>query len=240
MNCTDFNQNLKNFFKIKPLCEVKDVNFFKIKNLSQRERQKLIQKTEICLKQQKPKQAVLLLEQLLKIAQRQKLSLKEKKQVAKKLAEISFYKLKDYEKALKYYTFLLNGPQEPGENFLFQYHLAKSFFYLEKYPQSLREIEKCFFKGLSIEERKQALILKARVFMVQKQFEQALLLFKKQIIKFPKEEAFFREYLAFIYESKKDFLSAVKELEKIDKPSRFITNKIKRLMERQSNQPGLR
>ena len=236
--CKGFNQSLKAFFKSKPLCEIKDKEFFNIKDPYQK--RKLIQKAEICLKQEKPALAVFILEKLLESAHRQKISLREKKNFAKKLAEVSFYKLKDYEKALKYYTVLLSWPQEPGERFLFQYHLAKSFFYLEKHSQSLKEIEKCFFKGLSMEERKQALILKARILMAKKRFEQAISFFNEQIVKFPEEESFFREYMAFIYESKKDFVSAVKELKKIDKASLFITNKIEKLMERQSNQPGFR
>ena len=226
------------FFKNAGDCEKAYKKISKKASFSKKEKEKFAEQLKHCLKENKIKKAVFIFERLLKESQRQINSVNEIKKWKKKLAELSFYKLKDYEKALKHYTHLLAGPLEPGEKFLIQYHIAESFFYLRKYSQALRELEKCFFDGISMEQRKQALILKGRVFIAQRQFEPALLLFEEQIKKFPKEEAFFREYLAFIYESKKEFSSAIKELEKIDSPNLFIQKKINRLADRQNNQPG--
>ena len=70
------------------------------------------------------------------------------------MADLFFYKLKNYEKALKHYVKLLIRPLNPGEKFYIQYHIAESYFHLKKYSQALMEIEKCFFKGISLSEEK--------------------------------------------------------------------------------------
>ena len=238
-------QNTKNllfsslfFFKTAGDCEKAYKKISKKTGFSKKEKEKFAKQLNHCLKENKTKKAGFILERLLKESQRQRDSVNEIKKWEKKLAELSFYKIKNYEKALKHYSHLLVGPLEPGEEFLIQYHIAESFFYLRKYSQALREGEKCFFDGISMEQRKQALILKGRIFIAQRHFEPAILLFEEQIGKFPEEEAFFREYLAFIYESKKDFSSAIKELKKIDSPNPFLQQKINRLTDRQNNQPG--
>ena len=91
-----------------------------------------------------------------------------------------------------------------------------------------------------MEERKQALLLKGRIFIAQNQFDKATQMFQKQMKNYPEQEDFFREYLAFIYESQKLFSLAVKELEKIKTPSSFLLKKIEKLKERQRNQPGFK
>ena len=227
------------YFFINSLdCETAYGIISKTKKLSKKDKEKLEKQVDNCLREGKEQQSAFILEWLLEESKRRENRVTEIKQWEKKLAELSFYKLKDYEKALKYYIKLLTRPLKPGEKFSIQYHIAGSYFHLKKYSQSLREIEKCFFQGISLSEEKQASLLKGRIFIAQKQFEPAILFFEKQIKKFPGEEDFFREYLAFIYEAKKDFLSAVKELEKIEPPNAFTKEKIKHLLNRQNNQPG--
>lgn len=201
-------------------------------------KEKVIEWADKCLEKQQGKAAFLIFELLLRESKKRKDSVLEIKKWEKKLAEISFYTFKDYERALKHYTNLLEKPLNQEEKFSVQYHIAESFFYLKKYSQSLKETEKCFFDGISLDQEKAASFLKARIFMAKKNFKQALLFFEKQIKKFPEEEAFFREYLALIYELKKDFFSAINELEKIQPSNPFIRQKIKRLNDRQKEQPG--
>ncbi len=206
------------------------------KKLIKYERIKLGQQADQCVQTGQIKTAFLIFEKLLEESEKQSASLREIKKWQKKLADLAFYKLQNYEKALKYYTSLLKKPLGPGEKFSIQYHIAESFFYLEKYSQTLRELKKCFFNGISKEQEKTASLLKGRVFMAQKKFNQALLFFEGQIKKFPEEENFFREYLALVYELKKDFVSAVEELKKIRPSSPFIEDKIQSLSERQNRQ----
>ena len=201
------------------------------KTLSKKE---ILKKAELCLEKEKFSSAVLILENFLKKNTGQK----KTKILKQKLAEISFYHLKDYNKALKYYTELLKISLLPTEKFSAQYHIAKAFYYLGKYSQALIEVERCFFKGVLIDEEKKALLLKGRIFMAQEDFDKALALFQAQIKKNPDQRDFFREYIAFIYESQENFLKAAQELKKIEKPSIFIQGQIERLKKRQNSQPG--
>ena len=219
------------FFKEEKDC-VKAYEIFSLKKFFLKKKAWKI--AEKCLKQKKFLVATNVFENLLK----KENSIKEKKRIEKKIAELSFYKTKNYEKALKHYTKLLKRPQEPGEHFFIQYQITKSFFYLGNQSQALREVEKCFFKGISLKQKKEAFFLKTRILLEKKDFDQALIFINKQIQNFPEEESFLREYLAIIYEAKKEFLSAIKELEKINKPTKFIKKKIKHLYNRQNNQPG--
>ena len=220
------------FFKRKSACEKKE------KNLYKKPRQAFLKKAELCFKEKKIKRAVFILEQLLKRDKITKTKQEEVKSLTKLLAEKSFYQLKDNEKALKHYKALLKFSLNPSEKASVQKHISKNFYHLKKYSQALIEVEKVFLEKISMEERKQALFLKAEIFIAQNQFDKARDLFLKQIEDYPEQKDFFREYLAFIYESQKNFSLAIQELEKIEKPSAFILSQIERLKERQSNQPG--
>ena len=207
------------------------------RKLSKKEKGKYERRAERCLEENKRELAFLILERLLRNSQRQNVNIIEIKRLEKKLARLSFM-AKDYEKALKHFTSLLKKPLEPGEKFFIQYHIAESFFYLEKYSQAMRELEKCFFKGISPKQKKKARLLKGRIFMARQQFDEALLFFQQQIEEFPEEESFFREYLALAYEFKKDFSSAVEELKKIEPSKPFIRKKIENLSSQLKNRQG--
>lgn len=224
-------KQIQNKFKASSRWSCEKEDLFLLKSLSEEELEKAL---ETCLKQKSPRLALFILERQIEKSR----DIKKTKEGELKSAELAFYQLKDYEKALKYFHRLLKKPLKPGEKFFIQYHIAESYFYLQKYSQAQREIGKSFSKGLSLSDRKKAWALKARIFMAGKDFEPAIELFQSQIKKFPEEESFFREYLALIYESKNDFFSAIEELEKIKSQNSFIRQKIQRLRERQNNQPG--
>ena len=220
------------FFKKKENCEIREKSFYR------KERASILKKAEICLKEKKIKSAALILEQLLKRDRTTNRPSEEIKALTKKLAKISFYQLKNYDKALKHFTALLSFSLNPRESFSTQYSIAKSFYYLKKYSQALMEVEKAFSEKNSIEERKKAFLLKAWIFVAQGELNKAISLLRQQMKEHPDHQDFFREYLVFVYESQKNFLLAIQELEKIEKPTPFILNQIERLKERQKNQPG--
>ena len=222
---------------VKKDCVFYHQKLLKKSELSQKQKQKLLTQAITCLNSKEFQTGLLMLEELLKRAKQKKRVL-EAKFLEKTLADFFFYQVENYEKTLKYYKQLLARPLQPGENFLFQYQVAESFLRLGKSSQALREIEKCFFEGISEKERKKALLFKMRVLISQKDFLQTESLLKEKIQTFPQDRDFFREYLAFVYESQNKFLLAAEELKKIEKPSLFILNQIKRLEERQQNQPG--
>lgn len=209
------------------------------KALSQKQRDRIKKQGIKCLETKKDINfKVLILESVLQAAQRQNASVTEMKYWEKMLAELSFSSLKNYEKSLKYYTRLLRRPLGLGEKFFIQYRIAESFFHLQNYSQALREIEKCFFTGVSRKQEKQAGLLKARTLIAHKQNEKALLFLETQIEKFKEEEKFLREYRALIYEQQKDFASAIKELEKIHPSTPFIEQKIQNLAHKENQTRG--
>ena len=206
---------------------------------TKKDKQSLARGAKNCLDQKEFQKAFQFLEVLLWEQKRDQAEVGEIKEIKLQLAEISFYKLKDYHKALKYYTSLLTtGPLQKEEAFFLQKQIAESFFSLAQYKQALRETEKGFLLDLSLKQKKAVVFLKSRILLEMKAFTQALSFFEKQIEEFPEEESFFREYKAFVYEEKKDFLSAIRELERVHPSNRFIKRKIQRLMERQESQPG--
>jgi len=159
----------------------------------------------------------------------------KQKEIEKKVVKQAYYKWKNYEKAIKYYTKLLQKPLEQGEMFLFQYQLASSYFKLDKNYQALVELEKSLFEGISRQERRKALYLKLQILQKDPSSSEALI--KKLLIEFPEDESFLRESLAVLYESQNQFSRSIQELKQIKKQTSFIKQKIKRLEERQSNQP---
>ena len=161
----------------------------------------------------------------------------KQKEIEKKSAKLAYYKWKNYEKAIKYYSRLLKRPLDPGELFLFQHQIASSYFKLEKSSQSLIELEKSFFAGMTKQERRKAFFFKLQIFLFQKDFSSSENLIKKLLKEFPKDQDFLRETLAVLYESQNKLSLAIEELKEINKETLFIKSKIKRLEERLENQP---
>ena len=202
--------------------------------LSPREGEQIIKVLETCSKEEELWPFVDLL--LRKEDSLQKLPFRQK-ELEKRVAKIAFYKWKNYEKAIKYYSQLLKRTLEPGEKFLFQYQIASSYLKLEKSSQALIENKKSLFKGITKEERKKALLLQLEIFIVQREFLLAENLIKKLLKNFKKDQVFLRETLATLYESQDKLLLAIEELKKIQDENDFIKIKIKQLEERLENQP---
>ncbi|MGI9549205.1 MAG: tetratricopeptide repeat protein [Bdellovibrionales bacterium] len=197
----------------------------------------------LCLeKYKKPIAAALFYERLLleQLNAPEILSFKEKKEVESSLAEIYFYDLKSYRKAIRYYKESLEFTPYPKKKYQYQYQIAKSFFLLHKYEQSLRELQGISKKLLSLEDRASIDILKSSIYIAQKNFKKAIPFLKQQIKKYPHKKSLFRESLALIYEEKKQFRLAIRELEKISPPTPFVRQKINWLYDRFRNQPGVR
>ena len=230
----ELKESLSVFFKKQKNCLEADKKFL----IKKQEKYTLLKRAENCLEKEQFSQAVLLFEKFLLEAKNTPISIKNRREIEKKIADISFYNIKKYNKAIKYYTKLLMEPSNSEKNFLIQKHIAESFFYLKKYNQALKEAEKCFYQGIALKREKELVFLQAHILMEKKDLVLSLSFFEKQIDRFPEEEAFFREYKALIYEARKEFLLAVGELEKIKTPSPFIRQKIHRLLKRQNNQPG--
>ena len=158
------------------------------------------------------------------------------REVEKKLAELSFYKLRDYEKAIFYYDRLLTQYPSGKDSFDFQYGLSESFFKLEKYSQSLLEVEKLLKRSsLRPEDRQKALQLKGSLLMALEEYDKAIDFFRIQVERFPEKAKTFHKYLAIIFETQGRYQLAIEELKKISSPS--SAEKIEALTRRLARRP---
>ena len=173
------------------------------------------------------------------LSEREKI--KEKRYFFKeKLAEIYFEKLKDYEEAFSLWFFLREQTPQIDKKLLYSYKIANCFFEMQKWKESLLEINKYLKISTDSSFHKNFLFLKGRVLLMQKQFEQSAQIFRHIQIQYPQ---FFQDqdiywYLSFIYESQKDFQQAIRELKKFQYSSEFLKNKIDRLKKRDKNLPA--
>ena len=158
------------------------------------------------------------------------------------IADLSFSRLKNYEKALKFYVRLLGRDLPLKKKISIRMRIAESFFMLNRPSQTLRELKKIEGLPLSPHTERQKLFLKARALArMEDDKDKAVSFFQKLMKKYPEQADFFREYLAILHEGQKDFAPAIEELEKIKAPSgkSWTQEKIRRLRERQKNQPGI-
>ncbi len=161
------------------------------------------------------------------------------KTLQKKAAEHAFYRLKHYEKAIKYYKQALASSKGGGaEAFSLQYHISESFFHLKKPRQALFELDKINLRGLAGADAQKAMLLKGRALLAAEDFDRAIPFLRRMADRFPGHSAFFRQYLALAFEGQKDLPSAIRELEQISPPSDFVRRKIRQLRRRLESQPG--
>ena len=184
----------------------------------------------------------------------------------KKAGDLAFEKIQDYEQALFAYSFLKEQAVLKADKNFYSFRMAFSYFKRGKWESALRTLRPLFEKSqsenLSKALQNKALFLKARIFLMQAEYQKAKTTFQNIRALFPK---YFKEqemflYLSFIYEEQKDFQNALTELEAISltelsscakadpadpalkaeclKKSESIKEKIKQLKRRQKNQPG--
>ncbi|MCB0391732.1 MAG: tetratricopeptide repeat protein, partial [Bdellovibrionales bacterium] len=129
------------------------------------------------------------------------------------------------------------------KEFDYKFRIAKAFYYLNKFKQSILEVEEILKKTLSQEQNFSVRLFRANVLLIKKDFAEAMEEFEKLLVEFPERAQ--KENLGLVvavaYEDMNEFDKAITTLEKIksnaDDPN-FIEIKIKRLKERIANQPG--
>ena len=184
------------------------------------------------------KKAVWFYEQIILLSKNQE----ERLDAQKKLALIFFEQLNDYENAVIEINKTIPFIKNDSELYKYKIFLAKSYFYLGNFGQSEMEINDLINKKLSEDDKFQLLTLKANNYLSRKENEKAAQVFKEIFDKNPKRalEENIAMALAVSYEELKDYKKAIQVLESI-KPSHphpdIIEIKIKRLLERQKNQP---
>lgn len=167
----------------------------------------------------------------------------ERIQAQKQLANIYFENLQDYQKANVEYNKLLQFPHTDSEAAEYRIALARSNFFLNQFYQADSELNEILKLKISVQMRFNALILKSNILIAQKQYAKAITLLKEIIAEFPDlaEKERVAMTLAVCYEESQDYAKALGVLEGLKghySPPEYIELRIKRIKERQRNQPG--
>ena len=161
------------------------------------------------------------------------------REIQKTAAHTAFYKLKNYETALRHYEALFKTARSLTEKFDIGYQKAKCFSRLGKNSQALWEVEQILtFFGVSKKQALKAVLLKASLLTSLEQYDKAVPFLKKGILEYPEKKDFFHRYLAFIFEKRGNILLSLKELEKMRPGGAFLRKKIQFLKNRMENRPG--
>jgi tetratricopeptide (TPR) repeat protein len=168
--------------------------------------------------------------------------IKQRVQAQRQIAQIYFDNLNNYEKAIIEYSKLLELPHSESDESIYKIAIARSYYYLGNFAQAESETDEHLRKKLSNEQEYDLLLLKANLRIAQKDHQAASLLYAKLISKYPerskKEDIFLS--LVLCYEELGDYKKALDVLEILRptyKPTEYLDLKIKRLLERQKNQP---
>jgi len=169
----------------------------------------------------------------------------ERKMAQNSIAQIYYENLLDYNQAVLEYERLLKHTDNPDEKFRFRLNIAKSHFQLNSIAQALNEIDFLLSQPLDPGEAFEAYMLKANVYLANRQQSDAANIWEKIIREFPERSK--KENVALnlvvAYEEMKKFDKAIEVLQRMQTDyanPEFLTQKIERLRERQANLPGAR
>ena len=225
---------LNSCFLVKPItCKNAKNRLKDKKTFSLKEEKKLKSLSKTCLKTGKEKEAIFILESLLK----RENNLQKIKEYEKNLAELYFYGA-FYKKAIKKLSNLRKKALTKQEQAFVQDHLIKSFFNLKKHEQVIMEAKKgILIKELSKEKKKSFAVFQGKSLVAMERFEEAIKFFKAQIENFPEEETFFREQISLIYQAEGNLTKALESLDQIPDKTPFIDKKMEKIRKRLVSEP---
>ncbi len=167
----------------------------------------------------------------------------ERIQAQKEVATIYFDNLQSYKEAIIEFSKLLQMPHLDFEQAKYKLSIARAHYYLNNFFQAESEINEILRLKIDDQLRFNTLFLQGNILVAQKNFLRAAEIYKNIIKNYPetakKENVMIT--LAVCYEENKDYVSAINILEQARpdyKPVEYIDLRIKRLQERQKNQPG--
>lgn len=169
----------------------------------------------------------------------------ERLEAQKQLASLYFESLQDYERAAVEFSKLATSSHVDSEKAIHKLSVARSYYYLGNYFQTLSEIDEILKLRSDEDTEFQARLLRGNVFVAQKKFPEAALIFSAVIEKFPAKSLKENVHLvlSLSYEESGDYKQALAVLEKIKdvyEPKEYIELRLKRIQERARNQPGAR
>ncbi len=161
----------------------------------------------------------------------------------KKMGEVYLENLQDYPQAIIEYSKLVEQNLSDQEVGLYRLGLARAHYYQNNLFQADSEIAQILKLKIEAPLKFNAMMLKGNIFIAQKDFAKAATLFKELIKDYP-EKAQIENVpmtLAVCYEEAGELKEALQVLESLRvtyRPPEYIELRIKRLKERQKNQPG--
>ena len=161
----------------------------------------------------------------------------------KQIASIYFDNLQNYKKAIEEYIKLLQLVKTPTEEAQYRTNIARSYFYLNDFSQADIEIKEVLKLKIDSALRFAAYVLNGNILVAQKDFGKAADFYKKVIAEYPEKslQENIQLSLAVCYEENNDYSNSILTLETLRgkyNPPEYIDFRIKRLKERQKNQPG--
>ncbi|MBX3020487.1 MAG: tetratricopeptide repeat protein [Bdellovibrionales bacterium] len=167
----------------------------------------------------------------------------ERKSAQRYVAQIYFENIQDYERAVIEYEKLLKLIESPSEAFRYRLNLAKAHLQLNNLDQAANELDVILSQKLDEDEIFEAKILKGNILVSAHKLPEAAVVWQEILKEFPERSK--KENVALnlvvCYEEMKDFEKAIEALEQMraDYPNpQFLNDRISRLRERKSNQPG--
>lgn len=170
----------------------------------------------------------------------------ERIKAQKQIAQIYFDNKAQYENAVLEFSRLLNMPLSKSENLEVRLSIARAYYHMGNFEQSWREaVVLSSTADISDNNIYDIKLLQANIKMAQKEHSSAARIYEQLLKQYPVRA--FKENiplsLSLCYEVEDNFEKAIeilKPLIDVYKPSEFISLKIKKLTERQQNQPQKR
>lgn len=171
----------------------------------------------------------------------------ERIQAQEKIAFIYFEKISNYERAIQEYYKLVHVYRlSHAKIFEVYFNIAKSFYFLNKFKQSLVELDKILqFDFLKRKEQFEVELFKANVFLTTKDTQKAIDVYNDLNQRFPdfSKKAKVDMSIAIAYEDINDFSKAIDVLENMKKTTSeqdILDLKILRLKKRIENLPKVK
>jgi tetratricopeptide (TPR) repeat protein len=169
----------------------------------------------------------------------------ERLEAQRRIADIYFNQFLNYQQAITEYSRLLDLEHTASEGFQYKMAIARSYFYLNNFFQSLVEIDRVLAGKHDKDLLYDAILLKANVLLAMKKLDGAIVVLQELMAKYPERSKAetIGLTLAVTYEEQRNFSKAIETLERIRDiyPRKsFIENRIRALKERQSHLPGAR
>lgn len=167
----------------------------------------------------------------------------ERNKSQKEIAYLYFDSLQNYPQAIIEFYKLLQMSDKDFEIATYKLAIARANYYLNQFNQALSEIGEINRLKIADELQFDAQLLQGNIFVAQKSFAKAIVIFNELLKKFPEksEKENVALTLTVCYEENFQYKEAIQILETLRNkysPPEYIELRIKRINERIRNQPG--